>query len=51
MKYTLSSDVILDIANSTCCISCRYGYNVTGEQILAEINKELKKLEGTKHAK
>lgn len=47
----MSSDVILDIANSTCCISCRYGYNVTGEQILEAINKELKKLEGTKHAK
>ena len=47
----MSYETILNIANNTRCISCKYGCNVTGEQILDAINKELKKLEGVKHAK
>lgn len=47
----MSNEVIENIANGTYCISCKYGCNVSGEQILKEINKHLKKLEGAKHGK
>lgn len=47
----MSNDVILSMSTDTCCISCKYGCNVTGEQILDAINEQLTKMEGKKHGK